>query len=222
MATPHDLAALDAIAQAELVRRKEVTAAKLVEAAIARIERVNPSINAVVIPMFEEARATARQPLPDGPLSGVPFLLKDLAAEYAGVPFSEASRFLQGYVPAEDQELVRRYKRAGLIVVGKTNTPELGLGPTTEPRLYGPTRNPWDITVWSCRKAVQIVGSSSAAFIESGKAGAGRPRGGTPLTPQNTSSRSPNSNWKATSSTCSGSTSPRPARTPSSAATQAS
>jgi amidase len=159
MASLDDLAALDAIAQAELVRRKEVTAAELVEAAIARIERVNPAINAVVIPMFEEARAAARQPLPDGPLSGVPFLLKDLAAEYAGAPFNEASRFLQGYVPAEDQELVRRNRRAGLIVVGKTNTPELGLGPTTEPHLYGPTRNPWDVT----RTAGGSSGGSGAA-----------------------------------------------------------
>jgi amidase len=159
MGAPGDLAALDAIAQAELVRRKEVTAVELVEAAIARIERVNPAINAVVIPMFEAARVAAGRPLPDGPLAGVPFLLKDLAAEYAGVPFNEASQFLRGYVPAEDQELVRRYKRAGLIVIGKTNTPELGLGPTTEPHLYGPTRNPWDVT----RTAGGSSGGSGAA-----------------------------------------------------------
>jgi amidase len=144
MATRDELALLDATAQADLVRNKEVTALELVTAAIDRIERVNPSVNAVVIRMYEQAREAASQPLPDGPFRGVPFLLKDLAAEYAGVPFNEACAFLWGYVPTEDQELVRRYKLAGLIVIGKTNTPELGLGPTTESRLYGATRNPWD------------------------------------------------------------------------------
>ena len=144
MATLDELALLDATAQADLVRNKEVTALELVTAAIDRIERVNPSVNAVVIPMYEKAREAASRPLPEGPFRGVPFLLKDLAAEYAGVAFNEASAFLRGYVPTEDQELVRRYKRAGLIVIGKTNTPELGLGPTTEPCLYGATRNPWD------------------------------------------------------------------------------
>ena len=139
-----DVARLDATAQAELVRRKSVTPRELVEAAIARVERVNPAINAVILRMDDLAREAASRPLPDGPFTGVPFLLKDLIAEYAGVPFLESTAFLRGYVPAEDSELVRRYKRAGLIVIGKTNTPELGIGPTTEPRLHGPTRNPWD------------------------------------------------------------------------------
>jgi amidase len=139
-----DVADLDAHDQARLVRRKEVSALGLVEAAIERIERVNAAINAVVLPMYELARAAAREPLGDGPFAGVPFLLKDLLAESAGVPFNEASAFLAGYVPPADSELVARYRRAGLIIVGKTNTPELGIGPTTEPRLYGPTRKPWD------------------------------------------------------------------------------
>src|SRR5262245_7459434 len=144
MATLDELTLLDATAQAELVRNKEVTALELVTAAIDRVERINPSVNAVVISMYEQARQAASHPLPNGPFRGVPFLLKDLVAEYAGVALKEASAFLRGYVPAADQELVRRYKQAGLIVIGKTNTPELGLGPTTEPRLYGATRNPWD------------------------------------------------------------------------------
>ena len=139
------LAFLDATAQAELVRRKEVTPAELVEAAIARIERLNGQLNAVVTPMYDLARQSALSPLAAGPFAGVPFLLKDLGAEYAGVSFTEASAFLAGhYVPTEDSELVLRLKRAGLIVLGKTNTPEFGILPTTEPRLFGPARNPWN------------------------------------------------------------------------------
>ena len=140
------LTELDALAQAELVRRKEVTALELVEAAIDRIERLNPQVNAVVLRTYERARQAAAGPLGDGPLAGVPYLLKDLVVEEAGVPLREASAFLADYVPAVDSELVRRLKRAGLIILGRTNTPELGLGPTTEPRLYGPARNPWDPT----------------------------------------------------------------------------
>ena len=139
-----ELASLDATAQAELVRRREVTPLELLEAAIARVEKVNPAINAVVFKMYDQARAAARAPLPAGPLSGVPFLLKDFLAEYAGVPFTEGTAYLGNYIPAEDSELVRRYKRAGLVFFGKTNTPEFAVGPTTEPRLFGPTRNPWD------------------------------------------------------------------------------
>lgn len=139
-----DLSLLDATAQAELVRRKDVKPIELVDAAIERIERINPKLNAVVTPMFDEARKTAEGPLPDGPFTGVPFLLKDLIASYAGVRMASGSVFLKDYVPRHDSELVARYKRAGLIVAGKTNTPEFGLVPTTEPRLFGPSRNPWD------------------------------------------------------------------------------
>ncbi|MFQ5915688.1 MAG: amidase [Nitrospinota bacterium] len=146
MAEIDDLALLDAIDQAGLVRKREVTALELVEAAIGRIERLNPALNAVVTPMYEHAREVAAGPVPDGPFAGVPFLLKDFLAEYAGVRFTEGTAFLRDYVPDEDSELVKRYKRAGLIVVGKTNTPELAIGATTEPRLFGPTHNPWDTT----------------------------------------------------------------------------
>ena len=139
-----DVTALDAVAQAELVRTKEVTPAELVEAAIERIERVNPQLNAVVTTLYEQARRAAAGTLPSGPFTGVPFLLKDLVAECAGVRFTEGSAFVADrYTPAEDSELVRRLKRAGLVIVGKTNTPEFGILPTTEPRLFGPTRNPW-------------------------------------------------------------------------------
>ncbi len=141
----HELAWLDATALADLVRRREVKAVEVVDAAIARIERLNPSLNAVVTPMYEAARAAAVAARPDAPFAGVPFLMKDLIAEVAGVRFTEGSAFLDGhYVSAVDSELTRRLRHAGLIVLGKTNTPEFGILPTTEPRLFGPTRNPWD------------------------------------------------------------------------------
>jgi len=141
-----DFASLDATAQAGLVRAGAVSPLELVEAAIARIERLNPVLNAVIVPLFEQARAAATGPLPDGPFKGVPFLLKDLFAELAGTPLSEGSAFLHGhYVSAVDSEIVRRFKAAGLIVLGKTNTPEFGSLPTTEPAAFGATRNPWDL-----------------------------------------------------------------------------
>jgi amidase len=141
-----DLWRLDAIAQAELVREKSVRPIELVDGAIARIERLNPKLNAVVTAMYDRARAEAAVAGSDGPFAGVPFLLKDLLAEYAGVRFTQGSAFLDGrYTPEADSELTRRLKRAGLIVIGKTNTPELGILPTTEPRLFGPTRNPWSL-----------------------------------------------------------------------------
>ena len=132
----------DALGLAELVKKGAVSPSELVDEAISRVQAVNPELNAVVIPMFEEARKRAAGPLPDGPFRGVPFLLKDLRAAYAGVPLRAGSRLLADYVPAHDAELVKRYKAAGLVVVGKTNTPELGILPVTEPDLYGPTRNP--------------------------------------------------------------------------------
>lgn len=140
----NDVALLDATAQAELVRKKQIKPIELVEMAIERIERVNPVLNAVVTPMYDEARKTAAGPLPDGPFAGVPFLMKDLGPAYAGVRFTSGTAFLKDFVAPFDSELTARYKRAGLIVVGKTNTPEFGLIPTTEPRLFGATHNPWD------------------------------------------------------------------------------
>ncbi len=139
-----DLAQLDATAQAALVRGGEASANELVEAAIRRVERLNPPLNAVVTTMFEEARATVSGGRLRGPFAGVPFLLKDLGALYAGVPTSAGSKFTQHFVPDHDSALVARLKGAGLVVIGKTNTPEFGIQPTTEPLLFGPCRNPWD------------------------------------------------------------------------------
>ena len=159
MSTLSEVVNLDATAQAQLVRRREISPSELVDAAIERIDRINPAINAVVLKLYDQARAVARTPRPIGPLSGVPFLLKDFLAELAGVPFTEGTAYLRDYIPTEDSELVLRYKRAGLIIVGKTNTPELAVGPTTEPRLFGPTRNPWDTT----RTAGGSSGGAAAA-----------------------------------------------------------
>ncbi len=139
----NDIAGMDAIAQAELVRKRKVQSIELVEEVIGRIERLNPTLNAVVTPMYEYSRKAAAGIVPDGPFAGVPFLLKDFLAEFAGVRFTEGTAFLRDYVSREDSELVKRYKRSGLIIVAKTNTPELAVGATTEPKLFGPTHNPW-------------------------------------------------------------------------------
>jgi amidase len=133
---------LDATAQAELVRRGEVTPLELVDAAIARIERHNPKLNAVTQQQFDTARLRAKHALPQGPFTGVPFLLKDLLAAQEGYPLTGGSRFSKDFVPDHDSELVKRHLRAGLVVLGKTNTPEWGLLPTTESELFGPCRNP--------------------------------------------------------------------------------
>jgi amidase len=144
MGQRQELMDLDGIGQAALIRRGEVTPLELVEASIAQIEAVNPQINAIVRPMFEEARSAAQGPLPSGPLAGVPFVLKDLQAAYAGVEMTSGSIFLRNFRPSSDAELVSRYRRAGLLIVGKSNTPEFGILPTTEPTLFGGTRNPWE------------------------------------------------------------------------------
>ena len=140
---------LDATAQAELVRRGEASRFELVDSAIQRIERLNPRLNAVIHERFEKARAEAVSPeLPAGPFRGVPYLLKDLLAQSAGDPFHDGIRGISnlGHVASIDSEIVTRFQAAGFICLGRTNTPELGLVPTTEPALRGPARNPWDET----------------------------------------------------------------------------
>ncbi|MEO8267434.1 MAG: amidase [Ilumatobacteraceae bacterium] len=137
---------MDATDQAALVRRGEVTAAELLEAAIERIEHLDPQLNAVIIRWFDEARATAAH-LPDGPFHGVPFLLKDLWAHYEGQPLTNGCQALKDALPISPQDttLVARFRRAGLNIAGRTNSPEFGSLPTTEPAAWGATRNPWSI-----------------------------------------------------------------------------
>jgi amidase len=144
MSLANELSNLDATSQAELVRKKEVQPVELIEAAIDRIEKVNPQINSIVTKMYDEARAAAKVDMGAALFAGVPFLLKDLLAAYKGVRMSSGSRYLKDFKPNQDSELVNRFKRAGLIVVGKTNTPEFGILPTTEPELFGAARNPWN------------------------------------------------------------------------------
>ena len=135
----------DALGLAELVRRKEVEPIELVECVIERIERVNPTLNCVNIKTYDLARKLAEAPLPQGPFTGVPFLMKDIALMYAGVKTTNGCRLLKDYVAQDDSLVVQRIKEAGFVLVGKTNAPENGLTITTEPALYGPTRNPWNL-----------------------------------------------------------------------------
>ncbi len=149
----------DGLGLADLVRARQVTPLELVESAIARIAAYNPLLNAVVVPMFEQARAATRSPLPDGPFVGVPMLLKDLWATCAGIPTSSGNRLLRHIPCGRDSEMVRRWKASGAIIVGKTNTPEFALQPATEPETFGPTRNPWDLS----RSPAGSSGGSAAA-----------------------------------------------------------
>jgi amidase len=135
----------DGLGLASLVRRREISAAELLEVAIARVEERNPRLNAVVSRLYDEARAAIAAGLPAGPFTGVPYLLKDLGVLYAGAVTTSGSAFFADSVADHDSEITARLKRAGLVIFGKTNTPELGLATSTEPRLFGPTRNPWNL-----------------------------------------------------------------------------
>ena len=136
----------DATTLAGLVAAKEVTASELLALARERSDAVNPTINAVVMPLTRVADARAADPGLTGPFAGVPFLIKDLGQEYAGFPTSSGSRALSHDVATEHSLVTRRFLEAGLVVFGKTNTPEFGAKGTTEPSLWGPARNPWDVT----------------------------------------------------------------------------
>jgi amidase len=145
---PDDLARLDATAQAELVRSGQLKPVELVDAAIERLARRNPELNAVIHPALERARTRAAVPGPSaGPFHGVPFLMKDIGGEEAGQPAHAGMACLKqaGFRAAEDSWLTRRFVEAGLVSLGRTNTPELALLPTTEPVAYGATRNPWSL-----------------------------------------------------------------------------
>ena len=144
-----DLAWIDATGQAELVRGGEVTATELVDAALARIDALDPTLNAVIHDLSESARAAAADPaLPDGPFRGVPFLLKDAVAHSSGDPYHCGMQVLKdaAWTEPADTWLVERFRAAGFVICGKTNLPELASSVTTEPRAYGATRNPWDVT----------------------------------------------------------------------------
>lgn len=136
----------DALGLAALVAQGQVSAGELLDTAIARADVVDPRLRAIVRRLDHRARADIAAGVGTGTFAGVPFLIKDLMADYGGEPISSGCRFLADYRPTEDSALVARYRRAGLVVFGKTNTPEFGLTPFTEPALFGPTHNPWKLT----------------------------------------------------------------------------
>jgi amidase len=139
-----EYASLDGLALGELVRKGEVTGLELLEEAIARVEKHNGAINAVVYKFYDQARDAARsRKAGNAPFEGVPLLLKDILGDCAGVPTRYGARYAPEIPAAEDCELVARYKRGGFIPFAKTNVPEFGLVPFTESQLYGPARNPW-------------------------------------------------------------------------------
>jgi amidase len=138
------LAELDGIALSTLIAKGEISAAEVLDATIARIERLNPTLNAVVHPHFDLARAQIVRGLPAGPLSGVPMLLKNTGFEAEGMILSTGSELHRNTVSLRDSTITARYKAAGMVIVGKSNTPEFALSFTAEPDAFGPSRNPWD------------------------------------------------------------------------------
>ncbi len=154
-----EYAKYDGLGLAELVAKKEVTPQELADTALAAVERVHPKLNAVLQRLPEEARAAIARGVPEGPFRGVPFLIKELVLHAKGVRLDSGCKLAQGFVPKEDTELMARFRRAGLVLVGTTQTPELGYNPTTETTLYGPVHNPWD----PARSAGGSSGGSGAA-----------------------------------------------------------
>ncbi|MDX8500103.1 amidase [Mesorhizobium sp. VK4C] len=148
----------DALALADLVKRGEVSPAELVEAAITMIERLNPQLNAVIHRLYDMARVQAKTVDKSAPFAGVPFLLKELASSWKGAPLTNSCRYLKDFVADSDSEVVRRIKAAGLVLVGKSNAPENGWSITTEPKLYGTTKNPW-------KEGITPGGSSGGAAV---------------------------------------------------------
>lgn len=153
--SPDELGKLDAVEQAALVRARDISARELVDAAITRLERLNPPLNAVILPAIDRAREQAKaldsaarsDETSRPPFLGVPFLMKDLGGQEAGAPCHMGMRVLKeaNWIEPTDSYFAARVRRAGLVCLGRTNTPELGLLPTTEPESYGPTRNPWSL-----------------------------------------------------------------------------
>lgn len=148
----------DGVGLGELVSKKEVQPVELVEEAIRRIEELNPTLNAVIHKAYDEARETAQGPLPEGPFQGVPYLLKELATMAEGMPTTNSCRYLQNFVSPLDLEIVTRIRKAGFILLGKTNAPEFGWAITTEPKMYGPTLNPW-------KEGITAGGSSGGSAV---------------------------------------------------------
>lgn len=165
----------DGFGLALLIKEGEISASEVLEEAIERMDRVNASVNVLVEPLYEEARIRARSNDIEGSFSGVPFLMKDLGHSMSGVPQRNGSRFFKSYVPKYNSEIVNRFRKAGFNTFGTTNTPELGLVGSTEPELYGPTRNPWqlDLTAGGSSGGSAASVASGIVPIASGSDGGG-------------------------------------------------
>jgi amidase len=164
----------DALRLAKFIRQKDVTPAELTETAIALIENLDRKLNAVVIRDFERARARATDSSPKGPFGGVPYLLKNIGSGCEGLPLTNSLAFRKDYVSPSDSEMVRRIKASGLNILGRTNVPEEGWCIATEPRMYGPTLNPWNTAVTaggSSGGAVSAVASRMAPMAEASDGG---------------------------------------------------
>jgi amidase len=164
----------DALRLAELVRQKQVTPAELTETAIRLIETLDPKLNAVVIRDFDRARVRAAENPPNGPFGGVPYLLKNIGSACEGLALTNSLPFRRDYVSPSDSEMVRRIKASGLIILGRTNVPEQGWCIATEPRMYGPTVNPWNTAVTaggSSGGAVSAVASRMIPIAEASDGG---------------------------------------------------
>jgi len=163
----------DAVGLAQLVKNGQVSADELLEEAIARVERINPRVNAVINKLYDQGRSAIGSGLPDGPLRGVPFLLKDLNALSQSSVTSNGCRFFSCNVADHDTELVARYRRAGTVIFGKTNTPEFGLTITTEPKLFGATRNPWNLDFTSGGSSGGAAAAVAAGLVPAAHASDG-------------------------------------------------
>ena len=172
---PDELMWLDATAQAQLVRSGEVSPRELVDAAIERIERLDGNINAVIHPRFDAARADADGAVPGGPFRGVPIVLKDLGLHSAGEPYHAGTRLLKdlGHVSDHDSYLATKFRAAGFISVGRTNTSELGSTVTTEPVAWGPTRNPWNLDRSTGGSSGGSAAAVAAGYVAVGHGGDG-------------------------------------------------
>ena len=169
---PSEYISYDALGLAELVRKKKVSASELVNAALARADALNSELNAIVVRRDEAVRAEAGQDL-EGPFAGVPFLVKDMDGVLADEPNTSSSRSLVDWRPSTDSELFARYKDAGLLVIGKTNTPEFGITGVTESELRGPCHNPWDLKYTSGVSSGGSAAAVAARIVPAAHAGDG-------------------------------------------------
>jgi amidase len=160
-----DYHCIDALEVARRVKAREVSAAEVLEAALARIEALNPKLNAIVHLAADEARRTAAAPLPDGPFEGAPFLIKDLYCPVARWPMTNGSAFVGRSVSALDDPYVARCRAAGFVLLGKTNTPEFGIPGTTEGAFLGPCRNPWNLAYSSGGSSGGAASATAAGFV---------------------------------------------------------